>query len=417
MDERFDLVIVGGGIGGGALATNLARAGRSVLVLEKSTVYRDHVRGEWIAPWGVVELKALGLYEAVIAAGGHHLARHTPSELGLSPEVAAAMTLDLSVLVPDVPGPLCFGHPALCQLLIEQAAAAGATVRRGVSDVRITAGAAPAVEYGLDGQRHRASCRLIVGADGRGSQVRKAIGVELHRDPTHHLFAGMLVEGADGWPADTQTVGSEGDVHFLIFPQGNGRIRLYLGYPSDQPKRLTGVDGPRAFLDAFRLESLPGCEHIANARPAGPCHSYPNEDTWTDAVAVPGVVLIGDAAGSNDPIIGQGLSITLRDVRLVRDALLGADEWSPAIFAPYAAERRERMRRLRFAASIVSALQNEFGPAAEERRRRVREGMLQDPTLILPVMTTLIGPDNVPAEVFEETMRARLIGESKTIHR
>ena len=50
MTDHVDLVIVGGGIGGGALATVLAGAGASVLVLEKSTVYRDQVRGEWIAP-------------------------------------------------------------------------------------------------------------------------------------------------------------------------------------------------------------------------------------------------------------------------------------------------------------------------------------------------------------------------------
>ena len=412
MGERFDLVIVGGGVGGGALAANLARAGHAVLVLEKTTVFRDHVRGEWIAPWGVVEAKTLGLYDALRAAGGHHLAAHRPSEMDLSPEMAAAMTLDLTALLPGIPGPLCIGHPAHCQVMIDQAGLAGATVRRGVSDVRIVAGDAPAVEYGFAGERHRASCRLIVGADGRSSQVRKQSGIALHRDPTHHLFAGMLVEGAEGWPADVQTIGAEGDVHFLVFPQGDGRIRLYLGYPSDQPRRLTGSDAPRAFLDAFRLRSLDGCESISNAQPAGPCSSYPNEDTWTDNVAVPGVVLIGDAAGSNDPIIGQGLSITLRDVRLVRDALLGEREWSPRLFEPYAAERRERMRRLRFAASIVSTLQNEFGPAAEARRQRVRERMLMDPSLMLPVMTTLLGPDNMPAEVFEESHRARLVGEA-----
>ena len=36
---------------------------------------------------------------------------------------------------------------------------------------------------------------------------------------------------------------------------------------------------------------------------------------------VPGVVLIGDAAGHDDPIIGQGLSIAYRDVRIVRDLM------------------------------------------------------------------------------------------------
>jgi 2-polyprenyl-6-methoxyphenol hydroxylase-like FAD-dependent oxidoreductase len=100
-------------------------------------------------------------------------------------------------------------------------------------------------------------------------------------------------------------------------------------------------------------------------------------------------VLVGDAAGSNDPILGQGLSITLRDVRLVRDALLDTSDWSPAIFEPYAAERAERMRRLRLVASIVSVLQNEFGPEASERRRRVHERRMEDPTIILPSMRAL----------------------------
>ncbi|HEY0302703.1 MAG TPA: hypothetical protein VGC36_15260, partial [Rhizomicrobium sp.] len=145
-----------------------------------------------------------------------------------------------------------------------------------------------------------------------------------------------------------------------------------------------------------------------NTQPAGPCHSYPNEDTWSDAIARPGVVLIGDAAGSNDPIIGQGLSITLRDVRLVRDALLGEQDWSADIFAAYAAERRVRMRRLRFSAAVVSTLHNEFGPLAEARRKRAHERQTQDPSLMYPLLATLVGPDRLPADTFEETTRTRL---------
>lgn len=406
---HVDVVIVGGGVGGGALATSLAAAGLDVLVLEKSTVYRDRVRGEWIAPWGVVELKRLGLYDTVCAAGGHHLARHQTFEEDLPAAMSEMMELNLGVMVPDVPGPVCIGHPALCQLFIEQAAQAGAAVCRGVTDVRIALGQTPAVEYQHGGSAHRTSCRLIVGADGRGSQVRQQAGVELSRDPTHHLFAGMLVDGADGWPADLQVIGSEGDVHFLVFPQGGGRIRLYLGYATEQAKRFAGAQGPQAFLDAFRLACVPRSEHLAAARPAGPCNSYPNEDTWTDVVCRPGLLLIGDAAGSNDPIIGQGLSITLRDVRLVRDALQAQRDWSPGLFEPYAAERAERMRRLRFTASLIASLQNEFGPAARERRLRVRDLQMQDPTLALPLMSTLMGPDAIPAEVFEEPVRARLL--------
>lgn len=47
-----EIVIVGGGIGGGALATVLVRNGIEVVVLERETSYPDRVRGEFIAPWG-----------------------------------------------------------------------------------------------------------------------------------------------------------------------------------------------------------------------------------------------------------------------------------------------------------------------------------------------------------------------------
>ena len=98
--------------------------------------------------------------------------------------------------------------------------------------------------------------------------MRRAAGIELHADEPHHLFSGMLIEDAHGFPDDLQVIGAEGDVHFLVFPQGNGRIRLYLGYPTEQAKRLTGDKGQQAFLEAFRLETLPGSEHLANATPA-----------------------------------------------------------------------------------------------------------------------------------------------------
>jgi 2-polyprenyl-6-methoxyphenol hydroxylase-like FAD-dependent oxidoreductase len=407
--DRHDVVIVGGGIGGGALATVLARAGQSVLVLEKSTVYRDHVRGEWMAPWGVLELQQLGLYDSVRAAGGHHVSRHWGCDEDVPPGEASDGAMELRDVVPGVPGPLCIGHPALCQHFIDLASASGATVLRGVEDPRVELGPVPEVGYLHEGVRRVARCRLVVGADGRGSQVRRQLGIELHRDPPHHLFAGMLVEGADGWPADTQVIGSEGDVHYLAFPQGGGRVRLYLGYSADQPRRLAGAGGPQAFLDAFRLTSVPGSEHLAEATPAGPCNSFSNEDSWAGAIVRPGALLLGDAAGANDPIIGQGLSITLRDVRLVRDLLLDGVEWSEALFAPYVAERAERMRRLRFSASVAAVLSNEFGDAARARRRRARDRQAQDPTLFLPLLAAFLGPHNVPAEAFDEGTRQRLL--------
>lgn len=409
MNKRYDVVTIGGGIGGGALSTVLARAGLDVLVLEKSTVHRDRVRGEWLAPWGVVEAKRLGLYDALIAAGGHHVSKHVRYGDAIDAAEAEAGALDLTTIVPDVPGPLCYGHPAHCDLLERTATDAGATVLRGVTGVAVTPGAQPQVTYTHEGMERTAFCRMIAGADGRGSLVRKAAGIELKRDATHHLFSGMLIEDAHGWPADTQTVGAAGDVNFLAFPQGNGRIRLYLGYGYDQSDRLAGVDRQQAFLDAFRIDCLGGSEHLSNATPAGPCNSYPNEDAWTETPYADGMVLIGDAAGWNDPIIGQGLSITYRDVRIVSEILLGGDDWRREAFAPYADERAERMRRLRFVAALLATLDNEFGEEATARRRRASERQQEDPTLRLPLLAAIAGPEVPPAFVFEDELRERLL--------
>jgi 2-polyprenyl-6-methoxyphenol hydroxylase-like FAD-dependent oxidoreductase len=406
----YDLVIVGGGIGGAGLATVMARAGKRVLVLERSEAFEDRVRGEWIAPWGVVEVQSLGLYELLRGAGAHHLTRHVTYDESLDPTLAEAATLPLGMFKEGVPGPLCIGHPKHCQTLFDAAAASGAEVRRGVNVTKVEAGAAPTVSFEHDGVEQVARARLLVGADGRTSQVREAAGIELHQDAPHHWFAGLLLEGADDWADDLEAIGTEDDFAFLAFPQGQGRVRVYGGYALGETGRFKGPDGSRRFLDTFRMRCAPNNQALAAGRPAGPLLSYFNNDSWTDAPFAPGVVLVGDAAGWNDPIVGLGLSITYRDVRIVSDLLLGSDDWAAPSFAPYADERRERMRRLRFTAALQASLDMEFGAAAKARRASLHERAATDPTLRMHALAVMAGPEAVPAEMFTEAHRARVLG-------
>jgi len=149
---------------------------------------------------------------------------------------------------------------------------------------------------------------------------------------------------------------------------------------------------------------------LVAGRPAGPLFSYVNADAWTDRPYAEGAVLVGDAAGWNDPIIGLGLSITYRDVRIVSDLLLGADDWASLSFASYAEERRERMRRLRFTASLQATLDMEFGEAAKARRASLHRRAAEDPSLRMHAFAVMAGPEAVPAELFTEAHRARVLG-------
>jgi 2-polyprenyl-6-methoxyphenol hydroxylase-like FAD-dependent oxidoreductase len=407
----YDLAIVGGGIGGSALAAVMARAGYSVLLLEQSEEYIDRVRGEWIAPWGVTEVRRLGLYDLLMGAGGHHVGRHVTYDESLDPATAEARMLPLSIFAPDVPGPLCLGHPLHCQTLFDAAREAGADARRGVRVTDLTLGDDPRLTFEQDGESHEVAARLIVGADGRTSQVREAAGIVLHQDKPHHWFAGLLVEGAQGWDDGLQAIGTEGDFGFLAFPQGDGRVRVYGGYALDEARRFKGEDGPRKFLDAFAMACAPANRHLVGGRPAGPLHAYINADSWTDEPYAPGVVLVGDAAGWNDPIVGLGLSITYRDVRLVSDLLKSTDAWTPETLAPYGEERAERMRRLRIAAGLQAGLDMEFGEAARERRRRHFERAAADPMIGAHAIAVMAGPEVAPAEIFTEAHIARVLGE------
>jgi menaquinone-9 beta-reductase len=258
---------VAGGVAGGALACALARGGLDVLVLERLSVHRDRVCGEWMAPWGVEEARRLGLLDVLAAAGGHWTRRHVPYAEGVEPDAAQARCIELAAAVPGVPGAVNVGHPALSEALDAAAQAAGARLLRGVTGLSVAPGAAPRVGFEFGGRRREAAPRLMVGADGRGSHVARRIGARVDSDPTHHIIGGLLIEGAEGWPDDEQTMDVHGGATLYVFPQRGSRRRLYLCHGLEDRGRYSGEHAARNLLDALHVPSLPFGDALAEARP------------------------------------------------------------------------------------------------------------------------------------------------------
>jgi 2-polyprenyl-6-methoxyphenol hydroxylase-like FAD-dependent oxidoreductase len=312
-------------------------------------------------------------------------------------------------MVPGVPGTLNVGHPEACEALTRTAAKAGATVVRGIGSVEITPGDAPTVRYEYGGVVHELRCRLVVGADGRTSTVRRQANIELHQTTPRTMCGGMLVDDLHAWPADQLSEGTEGDLHYYVLPRANGRVRLYLLHDIAQRGRFASPDRQEKFLSAFGFHCIPGSEMFGAARPVRPCAFHPMNDSWTDVPCAPGVVLVGDAAGWNDPIIGQGLSIALRDVRMVSEVLRSTSDWSTAAFGEYAEERRERLRRLRVTARVKTDLVATFTPEGRARRQTYNEACQTDPVLAAPQIAPLVGPDMVSAELFAQPTIDRIL--------
>jgi 2-polyprenyl-6-methoxyphenol hydroxylase-like FAD-dependent oxidoreductase len=402
MSPTPDVVIAGGGIAGSALAAVLARGNVQVAVLERDLEPVDRVRGESMVPWGVIELRRLGLYDALVGAGGLFTSVEVPHDENQPGEEALPFALRFTDVVPEVPGIFCMSHPAMCRVLAAEAEAAGAVFLRGVTDIAVTTGAPPHIGFSHGEQRIAWTPRLIVGADGRNSPVRQQLGFRVHADPPHNLLGGMLVEGVPDWPQDTQVSGTEGRSHFLILPQGGDRLRLYLCYDFADKSAYAGAQRRQKLIDTFAgLACLPQASMFAASRPIGPFNSFSNEDHWIDDPTAPGVVLAGDAAGHNDPIIGQGLSIALRDARLLSEIILDGRRDQGA-FRPYVEERAERMRRLRIVARLRAKLYAEFGEAARQRRQRAERRFRVDKTPS-PLGAILLGPEKVSATSFEQS--------------
>ena len=295
----YDIIIIGGGVGGSAFAKAMAEAGAQVLVLERETQFRDRVRGEAIMPWGVVEAVELGIRDVIASSGGHELPwwdSYQGSNRAGHRDLVATTRAKAPVLA-------CY-HPLMQQALIEAAAAARAKVSRGARVVGVKTNGTPEVTAETGRGREEFRARLIVAADGRGSPSRGWGGFQVRQDPEQTLVAGVLLDGVTASDDATHAgLDSQGGRWVIIFPQSQERARCYVCYPAAAGYRLTGERD----LPKFVQESLKtgvAAEYYQHARPAGPLATFDGATVWVEHPYQSGIALIGDAAASSDPTWG-----------------------------------------------------------------------------------------------------------------
>ena len=413
----YDIIIVGGGLAGSALAKGMAEHGARVLVLERETAFRDRVRGEAIMPWGVPELRALGLYDTVMNAGGHPLTFWDGYQDG-----SRSGHRNLERTTPSGESVLACYHPDLQEAVLQAAIDAGAEVRRGARLVDISGTGNPSpsatsppsvipakagihsVTVAFDRGTEEISARLVVGADGRTSQVRTLGGFQVRRDPDGNMVAGILLDGVTA-PEDATLAGmrSEDGLFVLLFPQGNGRARAYVCFRAQEDFRLQGQQDLARFLELTIRTGAPE-EFYADAQPAGPLATFSGAAVWVDKPYCNGIALVGDAAAVADPTWGQGLSLALANARELRDQLIQHDDWDEAGVA-YTEAWRQLHHTIYTAETWATTLMLETGPEADRRRRQAfslwREDRTRNPDTFL----------SGPGRALDETARRRYFGE------
>jgi menaquinone-9 beta-reductase len=393
----YELIIVGGGLAGSALAKSMAERGTRVLVCEREQRFRDRIRGEGMHAWGVTEARALGLYDTL-----RHTCAHEARYWADYQDATLLKRRDLVETTTHRAGSLNFYHPAMQEALIHLAADAGADVRRGVTVTQVSPGEPPTMSVRVDGNVESVHARLVVGADGRQSRVRRGGGFTVARDPKRLIIAGVLFTGLKA--ADDAVhafLASRFGQAALLFPLGGERCRAYFATGRRaEHHRLSGRAGVADFIHYCTETGIPA-DWFTGAEVRGPLASFEGADIWVDHPYKDGVVLVGDAAAASDPCWGCGLSLTLRDVRVLRDLLLTNDNWDTAAHQ-YAAAHDHYYGALHTIESWMTEVLYGLGPEAD----RIREHAL-------PQLADGSGPDIVgvgPDFPADEAARLRFLG-------
>lgn len=295
-----------------ACAAALAARGLNVVVVESHHGHDPRFRGELIHPRGVRALDALGLKAPLLAAGG------VPVK-GFAVSPGSGADLLLLPYVQSWGNGLGIDHHAMVRALRNEVGARpGVTLQQGVPVTELIEEDGRVAGVRLrNGSEIRA--RLTVAADGRQSRVRKLLGL----DPELQLLSYTVVATVRGpklpWRGFGHVfLGAPGPI--LAYPYGDELIRLCIDVPLDAPK---GRDGMRRYVREQFAECVPQplrdamLESVEN----DPFEGCATHAVYTQACAVPGAVLLGDAGGCSHPLTATGMTAAMNDVAVLADEL------------------------------------------------------------------------------------------------
>lgn len=357
-DFDHDILILGGGLVGSALACALDGSGWRVGQVEASAPQQG-------AP-GFDERKlALALASLNALSALDVLPR-----LATAPEpirrihVSRAGDLGAVRLAAVDHGREMFGGVVLArelgQALESRVSAAAGLVRyRPASVIAVEPRAdGPVTVVQEGGQTRRLRARLLVAADGTRSMARDAwgIGTDDHDYGQTLMVCSVATDRTpDGTAYERFT--AQGPVALL--PMAGGHYGAICGVARDDSARVLALDDA-AYADYFQSRFGWRAGRILRV---GARSSYPIVRRVARDIVAPRGVVMGNAAQTVHPIGAQGFNLGLRDALTLAEVLSGADPGAPAGLAEYAKRRREdRERTLAFSDGLARATANPSFP-------------------------------------------------------
>ncbi len=348
MTATRDVIIVGAGPAGSALACFLAAQGLDVLLLDKAAFPRDKTCGDGLSPRAMRVLRSLGLLDQLLKAGWriNHIVLFAPNGRAIRAAVPPYADLpDFALVLPRL---------QLDDLIRARAVEAGADFRSSftVTDL-LRAGEQFAGVRALapDGPADFRA-RLTVLATGATIGLLERAHL-LSAPPAFGRAARAYYEGMSGL---SDTV----EFHFdsvplpgygWIFPISPTAANVGAGYfvrPGQPPMRNSPVQVVREFVANPYVKKM-----MNGARPTSAVKGYPLRfDFPTARTAWPGLALVGEACGLVNPLTGEGIDYALESAETAAEVLgMALRNGEPPAFT---AQKYSRALRGRFLRTFVN---------------------------------------------------------------
>ncbi|KAI4299214.1 hypothetical protein L6164_032694 [Bauhinia variegata] len=313
-----DIIIVGAGVAGAALAYTLGKDGRRVHVIERDLNEPDRIVGELLQPGGFLKLLELGLEDCVDEIDSQRVFGYALYKDGKN----AKLAYPLEKFDSDVSG-RSFHNGRFIQRMREKAASLpNVKLEQGtVTSLLEENGTIKGVHYKTKSEQElTAKASLTIVCDGCFSNLRRSLCDPNVDVPSH--FVGLVLENCN-LPYENHGHVILGDPSpILFYPISSTEIRCLVDVPGQKVPSIAKGE-MASYLKTVVAPQVPPELYTAfvAAIDKGNIRTMPNRSMPASPHPTPGALLMGDAFNMRHPLTGGGMTVALADIVVLRNLL------------------------------------------------------------------------------------------------
>lgn len=316
--EEADVIIVGAGVAGAALANTLGKDGRRVRVIERDLTEPDRIVGELLQPGGYLKLIELGLQDCVEEIDAQRVFGYALFKDGKNTK----LSYPLEKFDSDVAG-RSFHNGRFIQRMRERAATLpNVQLEQGtVTSLLEEKGTIRGVNYKTkDGETMTAYAPLTIVCDGCFSNLRRSLCTPKVDVPS--CFVGLLLEDCELPFANHGHVVLADPSPILFYRISSTEIRCLVDVPGQKVPSISNGEMAK-YLKTVVAPQIPPelYDGFIAAINKGNIRTMPNRSMPAAPHPTPGALLMGDAFNMRHPLTGGGMTVALSDIVVLRDLL------------------------------------------------------------------------------------------------